>query len=51
MIAPAAMQQMSINYTRSNEKEADRIGFNNLVKAAPIPSLAPVIIAVFCFFL
>tara|TARA_B100001564_G_scaffold329895_1_gene314741 strand:+ start:4649 stop:6091 length:1443 start_codon:yes stop_codon:yes gene_type:complete len=33
MIAPAAMQQMSINYTRSNEKEADRIGFNNLVKA------------------
>jgi len=32
-IAPAAMQQMSINYTRSNEKEADRIGFNNLVKA------------------
>lgn len=33
LIAPAAMQQMSINYTRSNEKEADRIGFNNLVKA------------------
>ena len=25
VIAPAAMQQMSINYTRSNEKEADRI--------------------------
>ena len=33
LIAPAAMQQMSINFTRSNEKEADRIGFNNLVKA------------------
>ena len=33
LIAPAAMQQMSINYTRSNEKEADRIGFNNLVRA------------------
>ena len=33
LIAPAAMQQVSINYTRSNEKEADRIGFNNLVKA------------------
>ena len=25
LIAPAAMQQMSINFTRSNEKEADRI--------------------------
>ena len=33
LIAPAAMQQMSINFTRSNEKEADRIGFSNLVKA------------------
>ena len=38
MIAPAAMQQMSINYTRSNEKEADRIGFNNLVKAGFDPN-------------
>lgn len=33
LIAPAAMQQMSINFTRSNEKEADRVGFNNLVRA------------------
>ncbi len=33
LIAPAALQQMSINFTRSNEKEADRIGFNNLVRA------------------
>ena len=38
LIAPAAMQQMSINYTRSNEKEADRIGFNNLVKAGFDPN-------------
>ena len=38
LIAPAAMQQMSINYTRSNEKEADRIGFNNLVKAGFNPN-------------
>ena len=38
LIAPAAMQQMSINFTRSNEKEADRIGFNNLVKAGFDPS-------------
>ena len=38
MIAPAAMQQMSINFTRSNEKEADRIGFNNLVKAGFDPN-------------
>ena len=38
IIAPAAMQQMSINYTRSNEKEADRIGFNNLVKAGFDPN-------------
>jgi len=38
VIAPAAMQQMSINYTRSNEKEADRIGFNNLVKAGFDPN-------------
>lgn len=37
LIAPAAMQQMSINFTRSNEKEADRIGFNNLVKAGFSP--------------
>ena len=33
LIAPAALQQMSVNFTRSNEKEADRIGFNNLVRA------------------
>jgi len=38
LIAPAAMQQMSISYTRSNEKEADRIGFNNLVKAGFDPN-------------
>lgn len=38
LIAPAAMQQMSINYTRSNEKEADRIGFNNLIKAGFDPN-------------
>lgn len=33
LIGPALIQQLSTNYTRSNEKEADRIGFNNLVKA------------------
>ena len=38
LIAPAAMQQMSINFTRSNEKEADRVGFNNLVKAGFNPN-------------
>ena len=38
LIAPAAMQQMSINFTRSNEKEADRVGFNNLVKAGFDPN-------------
>ena len=32
-LGPALIQQISINYTRNNEKEADRIGFNNLVKA------------------
>ena len=32
-LGPALIQQLSINYTRSNEKEADRIGFNNLVRA------------------
>ena len=38
LIAPAAMQQMSINFTRSNEKEADRVGFNNLVRAGFDPN-------------
>ena len=32
-LGPALIQQLSINYTRSNEREADRIGFNNLVRA------------------
>ena len=32
-LGPALIQQISINYTRNNEKEADRIGFNNLIKA------------------
>ena len=30
---PALMQQLNTNFTRSNEQEADRIGFNNLVKS------------------
>ena len=38
LIAPAAMQQMSINFTPSNEKEADRVGFNNLVRAGFDPN-------------
>ncbi len=38
LIAPAAMQQMSINFTRSNEKEADRVGFNNLVRSGFDPN-------------
>ena len=38
LIAPAAMQQMSIIFTRSNEKEADRVGFNNLVRAGFDPN-------------
>jgi len=37
-LGPALIQQLSINFTRSNEKEADRIGFNNLVKAGFDPS-------------
>ena len=30
---PALMQQLNTNFTRSNEQEADRIGFNNLVRS------------------
>ena len=37
-IGPALIQQLSINFTRSNEKEADRIGFRNLVNAGFDPS-------------
>ena len=33
LIAPALIQQLAINYTRDNEREADRIGFRNLVNA------------------
>lgn len=33
LIAPALIQQLATNYTRDNEREADRIGFRNLVNA------------------
>ena len=33
LIAPALIQQLATNYTRENEREADRIGFRNLVNA------------------
>ena len=33
LIAPALIQQLTTNYTRENEREADRIGFRNLVNA------------------
>ena len=33
LIAPALIQQLTTNYTRDNEREADRIGFRNLVNA------------------
>jgi len=37
----ALSQQMSINYTRSNEKEADRIGIKLLAKSNYDPYMAP----------